>query len=360
VGESMKRLIKYVIAVVIYYSGLLPLLSKLKPTRQKRRWPIVLMYHRVIEQSDITGLQPGMYVTIDSFDRQATYLSRKYNVLSMADFVSGLSDNREYNYNDLLITFDDGWRDNYENAFPILKKYRVPATIYLATDFIGTNRNFWFQEISSILTRQKNQQKQIADILSAILAKYHNSSMAGKLLSENMLELVADTDRCIERLKQLEPEINYEIVAELGKLPSNNPITNLDDRQLLDWDEVLLMNKENINFGSHGLSHKLMNLLDLSEVTRELTESKKIIEERLGKSVSTFTYPNGNCNEEIIKLTEQAGYACAFIAGKNRDESIKNDKFAIERIGVHNDISIGLTGKFSKAMFALHIYRNAY
>jgi peptidoglycan/xylan/chitin deacetylase (PgdA/CDA1 family) len=356
----MKRLLKYAVAVVIYYSGLLPLLLKLKSARKERDWPIVLMYHRVIKQTDMAGLQPGMYVTIDSFDHQVAFLSRKFNVISMADLISGLKEHRKFSGKDLLVTFDDGWRDNYDNAFPILKKHRIPAIIYLATDFIGTGRNFWFQEISSILTRQKNQQKQIADILISILSKHHDSNTARKILNENMLELVADKDRCIERLKQLETEINYEIVAELGKLPSNNPITNLDDRQLLNWDEVLLMSNDNVDFGSHGLSHKLLNLIDAAEITRELTESKKIIEEKLGRLVPTFTYPNGNCNEEILKLAQAAGYDCAFIAGKNRNERIKNNKYAVERIGVHNDISIGITGKFSRAMFALHIYRNAY
>jgi peptidoglycan/xylan/chitin deacetylase (PgdA/CDA1 family) len=358
-GESINILIKYALALALYYSGIIPVLQKLRASLFKRRWPIVLMYHRVIRGESAAGLQPGMYVSSDSFEKQAAYLARKYNILSMSEFISGIRENRTYPGGDLLITFDDGWRDNYDNAFPILKKYRVPATIYLTTDFIGSNKSFWFQEISSLISRNKSRTRQFAEAITAVLRKHPDSEAAGKLLNDNIESALADRDQFIEKLKGLETEIIYEIIAITRKLSNNYPIQSNDERQMLDWDEVRRMSNENVDFGSHGLSHRLLDSLDSNEVAKELIESKKTIEDKLAKPAYSFTYPNGNYNREIEKQTERAGYACAFIVGKNPKAAGEPDKYTIDRIGVHNDISIGPGGKFSKAMFAFHLYRYA-
>jgi peptidoglycan/xylan/chitin deacetylase (PgdA/CDA1 family) len=316
------------------------------------------MYHRVIEENEKEDLQPGLYVTKNVFERQMAYIARKYRPSSMSDFCKAVLENQSFPRNTVLLTFDDGWRDNYLNAFPALKKHNVPATIFLTIAFIGSDRLFWFQELSTLMTKNYHLLTKYADAIENVLKKYPNSKSAQNLLSENIQKLIPDRNSFIEKLKYLDMDILDIIIAEMKNL-DNTPHDPLDnERLLLNWDEVKQMSKDNIEFGSHGLSHRLLTLLNDKEIISELSQSKKTIEKMLGTSVSAFTYPNGDHNTEIKKLTEHAGYICAFATGKHPEDK-EFDKFAIERVGIHNDISIGIRGNFSKAMFALHIERHS-
>lgn len=354
---TAKIWLKYFIALAFYYSGACLLLSS-KKRRRSRPWPIVLMYHRIIEPKDAKGLQPGMYVYNDVFEKQIKYLSSNFKICSISEFAAGLDKYSGYRGNDLIITIDDGWRDNYINAFPILKKNNASAAIYLTINFIGTKYLFWFQEISSILSRPDLEFDRFADGIKTVLNKHPNFVQARELLKENIAGLLSDRDHFIEILKKLEPDITLEIAALLTKLTGKIPIQNDEERQMLDWDEVRLMAQAGIEFGSHGLTHRLLDSLDLDETFKELDESKKAIEGKIGKPICSVTYPNGNYNKDVEKLVEKAGYACAFIVGKNPANKNVPDRFAIDRTGVHNGVSINPFGAYSKAMFAWHLYRN--
>ena len=352
-----KSMLKYGFAMAFCYSGANRLLSRVK-LRRNRAWPLVLMYHRIVEPEDAVGLQPGMYVYKDVFEKQIEYLSQHFRIHSVSDFANGIDNNRGYRGDELIITIDDGWRDNYTNAFPILKKSRANATVYLTANFIGTNYLFWFQEISSILSNPGQDLHQLAESIKAILMKFPDSIGVRELLNENIAGLLAERDRFIEILKKLDPAITFEITGDISKLNRNNPIKNDEERQLLNWDEARQMAQAGIEFGSHGLTHRLLDSLGSDEVFKELTESKMLIEEKLGQPICSVTYPNGNYNGNIEKLVKKAGYACAFMVGKNPANQKKPDRFAIDRVGVHNGVSVNPFGKYSKAMFAWHLYRN--
>jgi peptidoglycan/xylan/chitin deacetylase (PgdA/CDA1 family) len=125
---AVKAYLKYLIAIAFFYSGLYRVLFSIKK-RNKRPWPLVLMYHRVIVEHEKAGLQPGIYVTKNVFAKQVAFMSAKYNIMAMSQFALGINKGEHYSGSDLIITFDDGWRDNFSNAFPILKKHDVAATI---------------------------------------------------------------------------------------------------------------------------------------------------------------------------------------------------------------------------------------
>lgn len=352
----IKIYLKYIFALIFYYSGACWLFSRAK-SRRRRPWPLVLMYHRIVQPEDTIGLQPGMYVYKDVFEKQLNYLATHFSITAVREFASNIGNSPEYSGSDLIITIDDGWRDNYTNAFPILVKHKTGAAIYLTADFIGTDYLFWFQEISSLLSNPDIKYNQLAETIKGVLIKFPDSNKACELLNENITGLLTEHDRFIEILKKLDAAVTLEITGELRKLARNNPIKNDEERQLLNWDEVRLMAKAGIEFGSHGLTHRLLDSLDLEEALKELAESKKAIEDRLGQSVCSFTYPNGNYNEDVKKLVEKAGYACAFIVGKNPTNQRRPDRFAIDRAGVHNGVSINPFGGYSTAMFAWHLYR---
>jgi peptidoglycan/xylan/chitin deacetylase (PgdA/CDA1 family) len=126
-------------------------------------------------------------------------------------------------------------------------------------------------------------------------------------------------------------------------------------RWMLGWEEIKKMGENQISFGSHARSHRILNYLALAEVKKELIESKQVIEEKIKGPANFFAYPNGDFTPQIKDLVKETGYlgACAVRkTGKKQDEI---DLFALPRIGIHEGTSTGIGGKFSKALFACQL-----
>ena len=103
---------------------------------------LVLMYHRVLNDAEVpAGIDPGMYVSRSAFERHLEYLSEHHDVIGLDELLEWMAGRREFSKPPCAITFDDGWADNYAVAFPLLRHYRLPATIFLITDRIGTARH---------------------------------------------------------------------------------------------------------------------------------------------------------------------------------------------------------------------------
>lgn len=107
--------------------------------RALRDRALVLMYHRVLPPNGVPdGLKPGMYVTTDTFAKHLNYLSSHHEVVSLDDLHDWLAGQRQFSRIPCAITFDDGWHDNYTQAFPLLRQHQMTATIFVITDQIGT------------------------------------------------------------------------------------------------------------------------------------------------------------------------------------------------------------------------------
>lgn len=99
---------------------------------------MVLMYHRVLDDGEVSeAIHSGMYVTREVFARQLDYLSKKYCVIRLEELQGWIQGRIDFPRTPCAITFDDGWGDNYRNAFPLLRKFGIPATIFVITDHIG-------------------------------------------------------------------------------------------------------------------------------------------------------------------------------------------------------------------------------
>lgn len=204
----------------------------------------ILMYHSLSPEA---RKENRLSVSVKTFERQMRFLKeRKYNVLPLEELAALIRDNKKIPAHTVAITFDDGYKNNYTYALPILKKYNLAATIFIITDEVG---------------RQQN------------------------------------------------------------------------DR--LSWEEIKIMKDSGLIFiGSHALGPEpFINIKSESEIRRQVFESKKILEEKLGCSVAVFSYPEGRFNAKITQLVKDAGYQ--FAVATNPGKKIRNkDIYALKRLRV--------------------------
>jgi len=317
---SSKLRLKTFLSAALQHTGFLHLLKN----RRNGKQAFVLMYHRVIASlhEEKIPVQPGMYVTRDSFQEQADFLKKHFHVLPLAELVHRMEAGRSIS-GCCALTFDDGWLDNLLHGFPVLRALNLPATIFLATEFIGTDRLFWPEELSSCLQGLESVDKSRYDtMLHLILGNAPASSEERQ-------------DMAIIALKSWEPQRRDDFLAELRQaqeLPAS-------DRMLMNWDEVREMHASGlIEFGAHTHNHVMLDQVPLAEAAQEIKLSRDEIERQLGVAPTLFAYPNGNYTAELEALLARHGFKAAVTTRKDWVQKGVSP-FAIPRIGMHEDVS---------------------
>ncbi len=255
----------------------------------------ILVYHRVNDDHD-----PFFPATpIGVFARQMDYLASYFNVLSLEDAVQRMK-NRDIPDNAIVVTFDDGYRDNYINAFPILKELSIQATIFLTTDCVDSRRVLWHDRIFSAFRETKVL---FLRSFGRDLKEYPLRTLEEKLFAQQeVLKFVRSLDDT-ERLLWVDRLINLFEVEDRKQAPD----------LMLRWNEIRAMHQNGISFGSHTVTHPILSRLSIDKARVEIYESKRILEEKLETPVRTFAYPSGrkiDYNESIKSILKEAGYAC--------------------------------------------------
>lgn len=282
----------------------------------------VLMYHRISPKLDTWSLGP---LSPQSFEKQIKYLSRNYNILSLDRLVEYIEQGRNIPEKAVVITFDDGYKDNYRYAYPILKKYHAPATIFLTTGHIGTGIIFWWDKVGYII-----QHTNLGQLCLDQLGCYSLQSDLEKSHAEIMIK---------EKLKNLPEEKKDLLIEELLAVSGVDIPTNLSKEYILSWDEVREMSNDGIQFGAHTVSHPILTNIPLEQARSEIIQSKVDIEKTIGQNVTTFAYPNGNFNADIVELVKKNGFLCAVAVSPSKLISSKDSIYALGRIGADENFS---------------------
>jgi peptidoglycan/xylan/chitin deacetylase (PgdA/CDA1 family) len=290
--------------------------------RTVNNFKFIFLYHRVVEELPDGIHDPAMFVTMRTFEEHIRELKKSFEIVPLEMIVHNGDKSRRL----CAITFDDGWSDNYDYAFPILKKYKVPATIFLTANLISTKKTFWFENLLNIAKKSMEQGRQIEFI--EYFRKLVPSWKARGLEIEQLYEL---TD-ALKKLPSGDLDgIMHEACQELGiSLDSNSDIMN--------WDQIREMSEHGVMFGSHGLNHCILTRLDTKNKTHEIVDSLTILK-KAGIAVTPFfSYPNGDWDDEALDIVRNAGYKGAVTTRLGLVDSETNPH-RINRIGVHEDIS---------------------
>lgn len=285
----------------------------------------VLNYHRVTDPHDpcCDTFKPNISATPEMFDRQLAYVKKSFNVVTAAEVAACAHGTSTLPPRSALVTFDDGYADNYTLAYPLLKKHGMGALIFITTDFVGKSKpSFWDVAAYAFTHTTKT---------SAVLP------LTGETRWADDTEKQAEMTRWIETLKTV-PEEEKQRYA--GQLPAALGV-DMDESNFshvfMTWDQAREMAANGIEFGSHTLTHPIMTRIPVEQAKHELVESKRLIEQELGKPVETFAYPNGgraDFNPEVIAAAREAGYKLAFtlMPGSNFFRQLRADPYTIRRV----------------------------
>ncbi|MEW8506765.1 MAG: polysaccharide deacetylase family protein [Candidatus Thiodiazotropha sp.] len=291
---------------------------------QKERVAI-LMYHRFSEENE------QFKISRKEFDVQLKYLKGKYNFIKLKDYVDCLYNRgNRLPPNPLIITIDDGYKDNYLYAYPVLKKYNVPATIFLTTDFISEKKWLWADMLNYILTNATDEKFNI--MLDGVQTDFDISSKS--LLHKSQLNL-------FNHLASIDNHQKNELIDALAdrlKVEVPGQVTSKYDS--LTWPQIVEMSQNGIDFGSHTCSHPICSRLQEEELLRELSISKEVIEKQLGDDVSLFCYPNGqpnDINKLVVDSVQRTGYRAAVTTTYGFNDCTDNDAFSLKRVSYNGD-----------------------
>ena len=289
---------------------------------------LVLMCHRVLADSDFleTHSPADIIVREDSFRDLVRYLGRECQVVPLHDAMPGKVGNKVQ----LVITFDDGWSDNYIHVFPIVYKHRLPITIFLCSGLMAQDLPFWPERVAMLL-------KQADPTLSTDAIKAEIESLKS-----------ATPTHCEEYLGHLAARSRTDAESLRSAVDST-----------LSWHQVLDMQGAGVGFGSHTHTHQILTHLLLENVHTETQTSKALIEQNLSRPCDSFTYPNGNWSQRVRDAVADAGYKFAFTTEAGTWSS-DTDALAIPRLNISEENVVGWNRRFSPAVFDYHVFWKAW
>ena len=317
----LKRAVKSVINQFVALSG-----PQRWPGIEPRIW--VLMYHRILPHAEAEKQheEPGMYVSPATFEKHITWMLDYMTPVALSDWVYRVSQSKPLPQRSVAITFDDGWRDNYTHAYPILKKHNIPFTIFAVSGMIGSTKSFWPNQLSQLLSNQESNSDWPAGL--EWLAEISS-------LKPGEVRTTEDISQVIQDCKQLSDRDIYRYLERAHAEEAENR----ESRTMLDWGELLEMqNSELLEVGCHTENHvRLLETLPKETIETEILNGKLLLEEKLNREVGLFCYPNGDISKKAHNVVVD-NYQAAVTTQKGINNTTQN-KFYLKRIGMHEDVS---------------------
>jgi peptidoglycan/xylan/chitin deacetylase (PgdA/CDA1 family) len=294
---------------------------------RRRGAVIVLTFHRVLNDAEFrrTCSLPGIVVRRQTFEILAGYVARKYEAVDFAQAIETPAGKLR-----VMFTFDDGWKDTYTNALPVTRALEIPATVFVCPGLVGRTLPFWPELVASLLAKA-------------------SPPVAG-----------AEIESLIESLKTYTTEHREQFMARLYELHA--PVSGRDassgDRTV-SWDDIREMDAAGVRLGCHTHTHQILTNVPAQAARQEIRKSKGAIEAALHKACDLFAYPNGNSSAETRRILAEEGFTAAFTTQRVAWTG-GSDQMAIPRVNVCEAGVVGLTGRFSPAMFQYNVFWKAW
>jgi len=286
---------------------------------------LILLYHRVTHLDNDPQL---LTVTPDHFAEHLEYIEEYYQPISLPELTIALKSGKIPD-KCVAITFDDGYADNFQNAKPLLEKYGIPATVFITTGYVATDREFWWDDLERILllpdrlpdhlelTIQGKKRKW--NLTNGEMKMTENKNKKGSSLWNTTMAYDPSPHYVIywdlhRLLKPLSHELQDSIISKVAQW-AGVPRTGRATHRSLTFAELKSLDKGDlIEIGSHTMSHTMLSKQPINIQKEEIFKSKNFLEEALDHEISNFSYPYGgraDFNKTSVDIVKKAGFSTA-------------------------------------------------
>ena len=309
---------------------------------------IVLTYHRIAEPGTNLFYDPVISATPESLRAQVEWLHNRVRLLTLDELIDQVECGLPWREPAMFLTFDDGYRDNFDLAVPILSERKAPATFFVPTAFLNSPRLPWWDHVACVIKQTtarrlvvERHSKGDPSPLEIDLQNMSCSAAIMKIIRAFLDETIIDE---VWFLDQLAARAMVEIDSE-----------GLGRKLFMTWSHVrqLADSDTGLTIGSHAHSHRKLATLDDETQSHELAGSKQILEAQLGRSIKAMAYPYGWPGTYTIRtkaLAAQAGFQLAFSSQEGINRLGRFDRYEVRRLGVGSADSAALL----RARSALH------
>jgi peptidoglycan/xylan/chitin deacetylase (PgdA/CDA1 family) len=311
--EAYGMKVKHLVASAARYTGTLDAYAFLRRKITKSQ-VVILLYHRVSPAEDmyLPPLDPV------SFREQIKYVADNFEILGLDQLAAMIRSGRSLPEKAAVITIDDGYRDSYEYAYPILQEYEAPATVFVVTGNLDNGELFWWDRVDYILKHTTKGKLNLEGLGNYRLEAADNRFSA--------------IDNVNGKLKRIPDDQKNLIITKLSSVCDVKIPRQVAEEVLLSWENVREMSKGGIVFGAHSVNHPILTNMPVDLARDEIVVSKRNLEKRLGKRVTSFSYPDGDLNVRIAKLVARNGFTCAVSVGPSKLVNVSDDVYRLSRI----------------------------
>ncbi|PYQ55307.1 MAG: hypothetical protein DMF78_02480 [Acidobacteria bacterium] len=311
--ETMRAFVKTVAAEAAWRSGASRLIGALAAAGE----PLVLGYHRVVEDcGPRSDSAPAMFVSARTLERQLEWVGRRFQFVSLDELGECLESGARPSRPLAAVTFDDGYRDVYDNAFPLLQRMGIPAAVFLVSDLVGTARLPLHDRLYLVMARALALPAATRAQLGSLLRRL---GLRVPVLESPECRPSRDTATAQQALLEQVPPAGLEQLIRAVTQVIGSVEAECSDGQMLDWEMVRAMHEAGFTIGSHTCSHALLTLEDRGCLRHELAASRERLEAKLGAPVRHFAYPDGRFDRAVVDEVAGAGYGFAYTTCRHRD-----------------------------------------
>lgn len=295
----------------------------------------IFAYHCLFPHQDGNRLAhvDRKQITLEEFEEHLKIITRYGSPVSLQEAVT----KKTLPPHPVVVTFDDGYKNNYLYAFPLLKKYNVPATIFVTTGFIDRTTYIWPDRLEYIIDNAPSENVEFyweGDTLQLEMKSQTEKIKSIRLIKSYLKDL--SESQKLFFIDTLQNQLGVEY--DWSKIP--------EDLQPLTWEDMRVMRESGlISIGSHTVTHPILSHCSVDQQRQELGESQQRITEKLGVECNLFAYPNGrktDYNLETIRLLKELNYLAAVTVIHGYVEKNHKDNFQLNRFG--GDISLEALG----------------
>lgn len=311
----------------------LHLLSTLKTLHDRgRRSLVVLAYHRIVPGGYLASNPLDLDLisaTAEGFEQQMRYLREQMNPVPLSRVCQFLRGETTLPERAVAVTFDDGYRDTFSYAFPILKRYQVPAMVFVTTGNIESGHPFWFQTAAQLMRHLPAG--------AITLPESSESFPAGESTKERR-----DSLRRLQELLKGLPDTRRTTLLGEWSMRFSDLLAAVGGEltRPLQWDEIRLMASQGVEFGSHTVTHPNLRHVSDPELDWELSESKRVLEAHLQQPIEAIAYPIGTpsaYDERVVHAAQSAGFklGLSYRPGVNWVKRLASFELRRQSVGLH-------------------------